>query len=271
MRPIRVLLPLLLAAACVPAAAPSSGPAGPSAPAGVHPGFDAAVYPGEAAMRAWRRDSPYRWTGYYLPSPCHRDASWSGTRAALEEQGWGIAVLYVGQQAFEDAPVAGAEQPGGPVVCSRTLLGAERGRADGRDAVARAMAEGFAPGTVVFLDVERMRAVPDSMLAYHAAWTDEMLRDGRYLPGTYAHQANAAQLFASARGVYAGAGRAEAPPFWIAGGSGFALDQPPYAVGLPYARVWQGAIDVDRAWGGVRLRVDENTADRPSPSAPTAP
>lgn len=267
MRRIHALLPLLLAAACAPAAARS----GPAAPANVHPGFDASLYPGDAAMRAWRSESPYRWTGLYLPSPCHRDASWSGTRAALEAMGWGIAVLYVGQQAFEDAPVAGAEQPGGPVVCSRTLLTAERGRADAQDAVARASGEGFAPGSTVFLDVERMRAVPDSMLAYHAAWTGELLRDGTYLPGTYAHQANAAPLLASARAEWAAAGRAGTPPFWIAGGSGFALDRPPYAMGLPYARVWQGAIDVDRAWGGVRLRVDENTADRPSPSAPAAP
>lgn len=271
MRRFHAPLLLLLAAACAPVAARPGGPAGPRAPANVHPGFDASVYPGEAAMRTWRQESPYRWTGYYLPSPCHRDASWSGARAALERMGWGIAVLYVGQQAFEDAPVAGAQQPGGPVVCSRTLLSAERGRGDARDAVARASAEGFAPGTVVFLDVERMRAVPESMLAYHAAWTEELLRDGSYLPGTYAHQANAAQLFAAARAVYLAAGRADTPPFWIAGGTRFGLDQPPYAVGLPYARVWQGAFDVDRTWGGVRLRIDENTADRPSPSAPAAP
>jgi hypothetical protein len=271
MRRIHAPLLLLLAAACAPVATGPGGPAGPLRPANVHPGFDAAVYPGEAAMRAWRQESPYRWTGYYLPSPCHRDASWSGTRAALEGMGWGIAVLYVGQQAFEDAPVAGAEQSGGPVVCSRTLLGAERGRADARDAIARAVGEGFPRGTMVFLDVERMRAVPDSMLAYHAAWTGEVLRNGAFVPGTYAHQANAAQLFASARAAYQAAGRADTPPFWVAGGTGFGLDQPPYAVGLPYARVWQGAIDVDRAWGGVRLRVDENTADRPSPSTPAVP
>ena len=133
------------------------------------------------------------------------------------------------------------------------------------------MAEGFPRGSTVFLDVERMRVVPDSMLAYHAAWTAELLRDGAFVPGTYAHQANAARLFASARAVYLAAGRADTPPFWVAGGTGFGLDQPPYAIGLPYARVWQGALDVDREWGGVRLRIDENTADRPSPSTPAAP
>lgn len=253
---------LSLAAGCAPAAT------GPSAPRNVHPGFDAAVFPGEAAMRRWREASPYRWTGYYLPAPCHRDASWSGTRELLERSGWGIAVLYVGQQAFEGPPPDTAQMGGRPVLCSRTLLTPERGLADARDAVARARAEGFATGSTVFLDVERMHVVPDSMLAYYRAWTDELLRDGTYLPGTYAHQANAAALFASARAAYAQAGRTDTPPFWIAGGSGFSLDQPPYAVGLAYARIWQGALDVDRTWGGVRLRVDENVADRASPSAP---
>lgn len=250
-----------LAAGCAPAATR------PSPPANVFPGFDTSIYPGDDAMRSWRRESPYRWVGYYLPSPCRRDGSWSGRRAALEGMGWGFAVLYVGQQAFEDAADT-LPRAAGPVLCSRTLLSPAQGRIDARDAVARAAAEGFARGSVVFLDVERMRVVPDSMLAYHAAWTEEVLRDGSYLPGTYAHQANAARLFASAREVYARAGRTESPPFWIAGGSGFSLDQPPYAVGVVYARVWQGALDVQRTWGGVRLLVDENVADRPSPSVP---
>lgn len=253
---------LLLAAGCAPTVT------APAAPRNVHPGFDTAVFPGEAAMRTWRRESPYRWVGYYLPAPCHRASSWVGTRDLLERIGWGVAVLYVGQQAFDRPPPDTAQMGGRPVLCSRTLLTPERGRADGQDAVARTRAEGFAPGSTVFLDVERMNVVPDSMLAYHRAWTEELLRDGTYLPGTYAHQANAAPLFASARAAFAAAGRSGTPPFWIAGGSGFSLDQPPYAVGLPYARVWQGALDVDRTWGGVRLRIDENVADRPSPSAP---
>ena len=255
-------LPALLLLALGACAPPATGPR----PANVHPGFDTGIYPGEAAMRTWREASPYRWVGFYLPSPCHRDASWSGTRPALERMGWGVAVLYVGQQAFEDAPDTPPDSTR-PIVCSRTLLSAGQGAADARDAIARARAEGFAAGSTVFLDVERMREVPEGMRAYYGAWTEAVLRDGSYLAGTYAHQANAAALFAQARQLYAAAGRTEQPPFWIAGGSGFTLDQPPYAVGLPYARAWQGAIDVERTWGGVRLRIDENTADRASPSA----
>lgn len=239
----------------------------PTIPAGVHPGFDLSLYPGEDALRSWREASPYRWVGYYLTSSCHRDASWSGTRETLERLGWGVAVLYVGQQVFEADTVAGSAT-GGPVLCSRTLLTAEQGAADARDAVAKARAEGFAPGSVVFLDVERTSRVPDEMAGYYRAWIGELLRDGTYRPGTYAHRANVGELLPLARAAHAEAGNAGEPSFWVAGGDNFSLARSPGMSGWPAADVWQGAHDVDRAWGGVTLRIDENVADRPSPSAP---
>jgi hypothetical protein len=53
-------------------------------------GFDTGAYPGDDAMRAWRTgNSPYTWTGYYLPSPCHQDEGWSGKRETLTSIGWG--------------------------------------------------------------------------------------------------------------------------------------------------------------------------------------
>src|SRR5687768_8625688 len=101
--PLTLALALLLGACTrAPGLPPTSGPTG--TPRG-YPGFDTGRYPGEAAMRAWYDGSPFRWVGYYLPSPCHRDASWAGTRAALQRIGWGTAVLYVGQQAFENQAV----------------------------------------------------------------------------------------------------------------------------------------------------------------------
>ena len=65
---------------------------------GRHLGFDTNVYPGDRAMLRWKEVEHYDWVGYYLPAPCHKDPSWSGKRATLEEMGWGIAVVYVGQQ-----------------------------------------------------------------------------------------------------------------------------------------------------------------------------
>ena len=58
------VLTMLLTAACT-----EHGITGPiPVPTGnTHPGFDTSIYPGDAAMAAWRKpSSPYEWVGYYL-------------------------------------------------------------------------------------------------------------------------------------------------------------------------------------------------------------
>ncbi len=69
-----------------------------------HLGFDTGIYPGDETMRVWRATAPYKWVGYYLPAPCHKDDSWAGKRADLTSMGWGLAVVYVGQQTWAGAP-----------------------------------------------------------------------------------------------------------------------------------------------------------------------
>lgn len=69
-----------------------------------HLGFDTGIYPGDDVMRSWRATAPYKWVGYYLPAPCHKDDSWSGKRAQLIDMGWGLAVIYVGQQTWSGIP-----------------------------------------------------------------------------------------------------------------------------------------------------------------------
>ena len=72
---------------------------------GPHLGFDTFAYPGDDAMRAWlTADKPYRWVGYYLSAPCHNDDSWEGKRDTLSRMGWGMAVIYVGQQTWGRTP-----------------------------------------------------------------------------------------------------------------------------------------------------------------------
>src|SRR3712207_4325372 len=58
-------------------------------------------------MRAWRAaEVPYEWVGYYLPSaPCHKGTSWGGKRQTLTDMGWGVAVVYVGQQPWGEVSV----------------------------------------------------------------------------------------------------------------------------------------------------------------------
>ena len=72
---------------------------------GRHLGFDTYAYPGDEVMRAWRhKDVPYEWVGYYLPAPCHKGRSWVGKRERLADMGWGMAVIYVGQQTWDRTP-----------------------------------------------------------------------------------------------------------------------------------------------------------------------
>jgi hypothetical protein len=239
-------------------------PGAPTAPTS-YPGFDTWRYPGDDFMNTWRQASPYRWVGLYLPAPCHRDASFSGRRDFLTRTGWGIAVIYVGQQTFDGQTPAEITET---TVCSSLLLTAERGGIDGRDAIQKTEQEGFPRGSIIYLDVERMERVTPQMVEYYQAWMRTVVSDGRYRAGTYAHVANAAALYNIAQNVYQQAGLTESVPFWIAGGRGFSLDAAPEAVGYRFAHIWQGVLDVTRTWGGRSLQIDENVARRPSPSAP---
>src|SRR2546430_5789447 len=114
----RSILALLTAGLIVSTGAPIAAPSIASAVAtasaniadnladtGPHLGFDTFAYPGDDAMRAWlTADKPYRWVGYYLSAPCHNDDSWVGKRDTLSSMGWGMAVVYAGQQTWGGAP-----------------------------------------------------------------------------------------------------------------------------------------------------------------------
>lgn len=271
---------------------------------GKHLGFDTYAYPGDDAMLAWRQDdAPYEWVGYYLPSaPCHKGESWSGKRQTLTDMGWGMAVIYVGQQVWSRSPrqrivktkwvtrtvkqtrrVNGTRvirwvkkrvpvkvvtyaraQPGQS--CSTHLVTGARGRKDAADAIEHSSREGFPAGTVVFLDIERMDRTPKAMRDYYMEWTKRMIEDGTYRPGYYVHTDNANLVYRDVAGVFVNAGKLDQPPFWIASGHGFSEDKEPHEVGHDFAKVWQGIIDVVQTHNGVRLPIDVNVAAVPSPS-----
>jgi hypothetical protein len=237
-----------------------------------HLGFDTSKYPGDAAMRAWHdASSPYEWVGYYLPAPCHKDESWSGKRETLTDMGWGLAVLYVGQQAWTKLPglspkaLRAARNATGR--CATTNLSAARGTADADDAIARTQQEGFAPGTVIFLDVEYMTSVPDAMRTYYTAWVSRVLADGRFTPGIYVSTHNAELVHEDVAEAFAAAGKTTEAPFWIAGSKGFSPGKLPADVGHAFAAMWQGVLDVVRQQNGVRLPIDESVAAVRNPSA----
>jgi hypothetical protein len=226
-------------------------------------GFDTNIYPGNVAMSVWAKDGTYDWVGYYLPAPCHRDDSWSGKRDTLTAMGWGLAVVYVGQQTWSTSR---PRRKGS--TCSNSFRTAAHGRQDAADAIAKVVKEGFAHGTVIFLDIEHMDKIPTVMRNYYKAWTKAILDDGRYRPGYYAHVDNAASIYADVKPLFVQAGDSTDPPFWIAGRTNaFTLDKAPTDVGHAFAAVWQGILDVTRTHSGIRLPIDVNIASMRSPSA----
>ena len=270
-----------------------------------HPGFDTGAYPGDDAMRAWRTSSaPYEWAGYYLPSPCHPDDGWSGKRETLGKMGYGLAVVYVGQQTWGRTPGAPhfvpvtyvqtltrkvgigrkrhtvsrtirrtvmrrAPPPSPTATCNADFVSAGRGVIEGRNAVERAEREGFAHGTAIFLDLERMDRLPQVMRDYYSAWVRTVLADGRYRPGIYVHSFNANAVYDDVKREYAAAGSAAQPPFWIAKSKGFDLTKLPSEVGHAFAAVWQGVLDVEQTWNGHKIPIDVNVAATHSPSEVT--
>jgi hypothetical protein len=264
----------------------STAPRAPSEPtyAG-YPGFDIAVYPGDATLSAWRFPaSPYHWVGYYLAAPCHRDPSWMGHYGQVTSLGWGTAVLYVGQQDWSAIPdIIAISRRGSAspvfdrsvepslttaVACSASLLSAAQGTAEAADAAAKAAGEGVPPGSAIFLDVEYVTTVSSALVDYMSAWIAGLLADGRFRPAIYCAKSNAAAVYTAAIAAYAAAGRHDAPPFWIASSTGFAITSAPTDVGLTYATVWQGLFDVSQSWGGIGATIDVSVANAPSPSVP---
>src|SRR5258708_564828 len=157
-------------------------------------GFDTNIYPGDRAMSGWAKDGPYQWVGYYLEAPCHRDDSWSGKRETLSQMGWGLAVVYVGQQSWSTHRRSTKGS-----TCSNKFTTAGNGARDAGDAISRVAAEGFAQGSVIFLDIERMDKVTPAMQAYYTSWTRAVLKDRRYQPGYYTHVDNAARAYADVK------------------------------------------------------------------------
>lgn len=237
-------------------------------------GFDTYTYPGDDKMRTWRNapNAPYRWVGYYLPSAvCYKGSSWSGKRATLTDMGWGLAVVYVGQQTWNrplrslTAAQEAAQRAKG-VRCNADFIDAPEGAADAQEAITKTRAEGFPRGTVIFLDIERMETVPVRMRDYYRAWVATVLRDGSFRPGIYVHSFNARLVYDDVKALFAAAGIDEEPRFWIASARDFSPEKAARDVGHEFAGMWQGVIDVVREVANVALPIDINVSNWPSPS-----
>ena len=200
-------------------------------------GFDRNEYPGDAGMKILRHD--FSFTGFWLSPPPGEKTnrnSWTGKREFLRAQGFGFLALYRGRDSRELKNDSDAK---------------EKGTLDARNAATAAKAEGFSPGSTIFLDIEEGGRLPSSYHLYLRAFADGIVRDG-YRPGVYCSgmpvKEEPGVSITTAEDIRA----SEAPRefiFWVYNDAcppspGCALPQeppPPATSGIKAAAVWQYA------------------------------
>src|SRR5713101_1348120 len=135
---------------------------------GSYLGFDRNVYPGDSSLPILRKR--FAFTSYWLsPPPGEKSNTWKGKRELLLSHGFGFLVLYRGHDSSELKNETNATQ---------------NGIQDSRDAAASAKSEGFAAGTIIFLDVEEGGRLPAAYHLYLRAWSEQIKHAG-FLAGVY--------------------------------------------------------------------------------------
>ena len=198
-------------------------------------GFDRNIYPGDATLPTLRKT--FAFSSYWLsPPPREKTNTWIGKRKLLLSHGFGFLVLYCGRDSSElktetDAKVKGTE--------------------DASAASVAAKKEGFALGTIVFLDIEEGGRLTAAYHKYLIAWSEELKRSG-FLAGVYCSgipvKEEPGSTITTADNI-----RKQGPlhdiSIWVfndvcppSPGCAFPRDPPPpSASGIPYAEVWQFA------------------------------
>lgn len=215
-----------------------------------HAGLDTSQFPGLKLTAALRARTNAEWLAYYLVAPSHPNAGWRGQRAALVAQGWGLAPVYVG------------EETTGPGSHNVT---AAQGAINGDDAADKMVADGFAPRSCGFLDLENGPPYGQLEGGHVSAWCTRFAARG-FTPGIYCSHLMADEVSAQNPGariwvfkVPTEERTAAISPFPAPAlaDSGFAP-----------AALWQRQQNV---WlPGFGLLVDLDVADTSDPSAPGA-
>lgn len=131
-------------------------------------GFDLNDYPGDDGLPLLR--NTFSFTSYWLNAPPgEKETTWLGTRPKLQAQGFGFVVLFNGRDSRNLKSVPDAIR---------------KGESDAADAAVLARHEGFAPGTVIFLDIEEGGRLTPAYYEYVNAWIDGLgkanFRGGAY-------------------------------------------------------------------------------------------
>jgi hypothetical protein len=198
-------------------------------------GFDRNIYPGDAALPVLRKT--FTFTSYWLsPPPGEKRNTWNGKRELLVSHGFGFLVLYRGRDSGELKNETDAKG---------------NGIKDANAAAASAKEEGFAAGTIIFLDIEEGGRLPATYHEYLGAWLEELKRAGfvagvycsgiavKEEPGVSITTADDIRGYALSHEIVIWAFNDVCPP---SPGCAFPQNPPaPSASGIAYAAVWQFA------------------------------
>lgn len=234
MHRVRILwLPLLLCVGAVSLILPDPSVTQERQP--TYLGFDLNDYPGDAALPVLRKT--FSFSGYWLNAPPGGQASnWLGTRYKLQAQGFGFLVLFNGRETRNLKSVPDAVR---------------KGEGDAADAAVLAEHEGFAPGTIIFLDIEEGGRLTQAYHEYVNAWIDGLakakFRAGVYCSSIPVNEGNGS-IINTAADLKSNLG-ARTLAFWVANdacppspGCVFPKNPRPMAEsGFPDAVVWQFA------------------------------
>lgn len=198
-------------------------------------GFDRNIYPGDAALPILRKT--FSFASYWLsPPPGEKTSTWKGKRKLLLSHGFGFLVVYRGRDSGELKTETDAKM---------------KGTLDASAASVAAKKEGFALGTIIFLDIEEGGRLSAAYHKYLGAWSEELKRAG-FLAGVYCSgipvKEEPGVTITTADDI-----RNQGPLhdilIWVfndvcppSPGCAFPHDPPaPSASGIPYAEVWQFA------------------------------
>jgi Domain of unknown function (DUF1906) len=223
---------LLLAAVsfCLSARTQKSSPA-----AVAYLGFDLNEYPGDEALPLLKKT--FSFASYWLSAPPGEKAnSWLGKRKVLEHQGFGLVVLFNARASRE---------------VRSTQVAHAKGTLDAQRAATLAKQEGFAAGTIIFLDVEEGGRLSEAYQTYVQTWFESIaltgFRPGVYCSGIPVDEGHGVHI-TTAQDIQSHAGSNKIF-FWVfndacppSPGCGFPKNPPNPAIsGTDFAVVWQYA------------------------------
>jgi hypothetical protein len=231
---LRLLGPIL--SLCALALVPSLSPQNVATPSpATFFGFDRNDYPGDDVLPSLRKT--FSFTGYWLsPPPGEKRSTWQGKRALLQSQGFGFVVLFNGRESRTLHNSANAHQ---------------KAALDAQSAVKFAEEEGFAKGTVIFLDIEEGGRLPSNYHEYVSAWAGTLeiagFRAGVYCSAMPVDDGGGAKI-TTAQDIQAHSG-SHPLVFWVyndscppSPGCAFPANPPPPAQsGFSSAAIWQYA------------------------------